>query len=157
VSASEIERQFTVEKLPEGLDEIEPVTVLQGYLAIEEDGTEVRIRRMGGRLFLTVKRGGGMVRTELETEIDLEQFEELWPGTEGRRIEKSRHAVPLGDLTAEVDVYAGRLAGLISVEVEFASREEAARFDPPAWFGREVTHDERYKNRNLALHGAPER
>jgi CYTH domain-containing protein len=41
------------------------------------------------------------------------------------------------------------------VEVEFASVEDSARFSPPEWFGPEVTEDERYKNRQLAVHGLP--
>jgi CYTH domain-containing protein len=28
---------------------------------------------------------------------------------------------------------------------------------PPSWLGREITDDARYKNRNLALHGRPDK
>jgi CYTH domain-containing protein len=53
-------------------------------------------------------------------------------------------------VTAEVDVFGGALAPLVLAEVEFESEDAADRFDAPAWMGREVTEDARYKNRNLA-------
>ena len=69
---------------------------------------------------------------------------------------KVRHFVPLGEgLRAEVDVYAGELDGLRTAEVEFDSRADADRFEPPAWFGEELTGDERYANRSLATAGLP--
>jgi adenylate cyclase len=41
----------------------------------------------------------------------------------------------------------------VLVEVEFDSDEAMAGFDPPAWFGIEVTDDRRYTNAGLALDG----
>ena len=58
--------------------------------------------------------------------------------------------------TAEVDEYAGALDGLVVAEVEFADEETARGFEPPAWFGRELTDDWRYANRSLAGDGMPE-
>ena len=36
-----------------------------------------------------------MVRTEEEFPIDERRFESLWPLTEGRRLTKTRHLIPL--------------------------------------------------------------
>jgi adenylate cyclase len=41
------------------------------------------------------------------------------------------------------------------VEVEFASRQEAEAFDPPDWFGAELTGAAGWSNAALARHGAP--
>ena len=80
----------------------------------------------------------------------------FWPLTEGRRLEKTRHVIPAGaDLTIELDVYSGALTGLLVAEVEFGSEEAAGTFEPPAWFGTEVTDDARFKNQQLASVGAP--
>jgi CHAD domain-containing protein len=96
------------------------------------------------------------VREEVEVAIGPSAFEALWPLTEGRRVRKARHYVPLnGYLRAEVDVYEGELEGLLTAEIEFASREEAERFQPPAWLGDELTGDERYANQSLATRGLP--
>jgi adenylate cyclase len=40
-------------------------------------------------------------------------------------------------------------------EVEFPDETTAAGFEPPAWFGRELTDDWRYANRSLASDGMP--
>jgi adenylate cyclase len=151
----EIERKFLVERPPDDLDAHPSGEIKQGYLAITDD-VEVRVRRYGDRSFLTVKSSGNESRVEEEIEIDARRFDALWPLTEGRRIEKRRYRIATGDdLTIELDVYHGRLTGLVSAEVEFGSRADADRFAPPPWFGHEVTEDPRYKNKRLATDGLP--
>jgi adenylate cyclase len=150
----EIERKFLVDRAPAELPEGEPID--QGYLVVGEDGVEVRIRRRAGTTTLTVKSGPGMVRTEEELPIEERRFESLWPLTDGRRVTKTRHLIPLEDgLTAELDVYSGAHDGLLTAEIEFPSIEASEAFAPPAWLGREVTDDARYANQALALDGRP--
>jgi adenylate cyclase len=149
----EIERKFLVTE-PPGLAGAQAEEIDQGYLAIGSDG-EVRVRRKGDRLLLTAKRGSGLSRQEAEVELDRQSFDELWRLTEGRRLRKRRYLLPHGDLKIEIDVYGGELAGLTVAEVEFPSEDEAKAFDPPGWFGEEVTGDHRYLNETLATAGAP--
>jgi adenylate cyclase len=151
----EIERKFLVDKMPVDFALGRGVEISQGYLAIGDDA-EVRLRRKGARCFLTVKEGSGLARSEYEIGLVLEQFECLWPATAGRRVSKTRYEVPVGAWTAELDMYSGELAGLMTVEVEFPSVAEASIFEPPEWFGRELTEDPRYANRRLAVDGRPE-
>jgi adenylate cyclase len=149
----EVERKFLVSE-PPNLDDADSQEIDQGYLAIGEDG-EVRLRRKGERLLLTAKRGAGLSREEGEVELDREAFDRLWPLTEGRRLHKRRHVLPLDDDEIEVDVYAGELEGLVIAEVEFGSEEEARAFEPPDWLGEDVTGDPRYLNETLATAGTP--
>ena len=96
-----------------------------------------------------------MVRTEEELDIDERRFESLWPLTEGRRVSKTRHLIPLDSgLAAELDVYRGAHDGLLTAEIEFPSLEASEAF-PPGWLGREVTGDRRFANQALALDGRP--
>ncbi len=151
----EIERKFLVEQLPAGLDTHLHDEIEQGYVALDGQ-TEVRIRRYGDQMFLTVKSGGGQVRLEEEFEIDPRRFRALWPVTEGRRIQKTRYLVPAPDgLTIELDVYHGQLAGLVTAEIEFETPDAAAAFSAPAWLGRDVTDEPQYKNKQLATRGLP--
>jgi CYTH domain-containing protein/CHAD domain-containing protein len=153
--ASEIERKFLVSSAPAWLGECSSVRIEQGYLAIAAE-TELRLRRAGGELTLTAKRGHGEVREEIEVQLGPGQFAALWPLSAERRLTKVRHIVPLGDaLRAEVDVYAGELEGLVTAEVEFGSAARSRWFRPPAWFGEELTGDDRYSNQSLATAGAP--
>lgn len=150
----EVERKFRLRRLPD-LSGTDADPIEQGYLAVGADG-EVRLRRKGERTLLTVKRGRGLSRGEAEVEVSREQFETLWPLTDGRRLRKRRHVLPHDGLEIEVDVYEDELEGLIVAEVEFDSEEQAREFEPPAWLGDEVTGDERFLNESLAVDGAPE-
>ncbi len=145
----EIERKWLVSAVPDALGEGDPIE--QGYLAIEPGLGEARVRRSSKGCRLTAKRGAGLVRGEWEITLSAEQFEAMWPATEGRRVEKVRYR--LGPI--ELDVYEGALAGLIVAEVEFASVEEAAAFEVPGWFGEDVTEDPAYRNQRLAVDGRP--
>ncbi len=152
--AVEIERKFLVVEPP-------PADVLgagvhyrQGYLAGEGD-VESRVRISPDGAWLTVKAGRGVARTEVEVAIPIAEAESLWPHTAGRRLEKDRFRVVVDGGVAEVDRYADELAGLWTVEVEFASEAAATAFVPPAWFGTEVSHVDGWSNGALARHGRP--
>ena len=153
----EIERKFVLSEIP-GDDVLGTGQLLrQGYLAEEGDVT-VRVRITERATMLTVKAGAGLSRTEVEVRIARHEAGALWSHTDGRRIEKTRHRVAhrdLGGHVADVDVYAGALAGLCTAEVEFDSEEEAESFVPPPWFGREVTGERQWTNAALARHGLP--
>jgi CYTH domain-containing protein len=151
----EIERKFLVPDLPEGLEGYRSEEIEQGYLAVGAE-SEVRIRRIGEAVLLTVKRGSGGRRLEEEIEITAGQYRRLWPLSEGLRVTKRRFYVPVDDLVAEVDVYSNDLESLVTAEVEFPSEDRSRAFEPPAWFGGEVTGDPRFANKALARDGLPE-
>ncbi len=156
-TSREVERKFLVDRVPAEVCAVESVRIRQGYLAVSSE-SEVRIRDSDGDYTLTVKSGRGIERAESEVQLLGTQFEKLWPMTEGHRVEKRRMRVALEDgLVAELDVYEGGLEGLVTVEVEFASRREADEFVPPSWFGEDVSEDHRYKNASLARFGSPVR
>jgi adenylate cyclase len=151
---AEIERKFLVEHLPPELEIDSEDEIAQGYLSTGED--QVRLRRRGDRYLITAKRGHGLIRDEVEVPLERDSFEELWPMTEGRRLEKTRRTTQVDEHTAEIDVYKGPLDGLMTVEVEFEDAGAAEAFSPPAWFSRELTSDPRYSNTRLAMTGLPE-
>ena len=145
----EIERKWLVSEIPD-LSGCKSARIVQGYLAVAADATEVRLRKKGRRYFETVKRGMGLRRREREVTITQKQFDSLWPATRGRRLEKVRYTLKWKTKKIEVDIYEKHLNGLVVAEVEFKSRKDAAAFSPPDWFGKDVTRDKRYKNVNLA-------
>lgn len=149
---TEIERKFLVTTFEPTAD---GASVEQGYIALDGD-VEVRVRRKGGTCTLTLKQGGGLQRVEVEQTIDDDTFEALWPSSAGRRVTKVRHAVPADDLTIEVDVFTGDLAGLVVAEVEFDDTARAGAWTPPDWFGRELTGETGWSNAALARAGRPD-
>jgi CYTH domain-containing protein/CHAD domain-containing protein len=151
----ERERKFLVDAVPGDLDLSDRVEIRQGYL-IADDSASVRVRDAAEKgCTLTVKAGQGAERTELEFAIDREHFDAAWQHTQGRRIVKTRHRIPFGIHLIELDVFADELEGLVFAEVEFDSADALAAFEPPPWFGQEVTDDGRYTNASLALRGRP--
>jgi len=149
----ERERRYLVAELPGELPE--PLRIEQGYVTTGR--VTVRVRRVDDRHVLTIKTGSGRNRTEIERDLDREEFDALWDEATELRIVKRRHLVPLDDgLTAELDLFDGELAGRRMVEVEFDDDASADAFEPPAWFGREVTEDNRYTNSSLAKRGWPD-
>ncbi len=147
--SQEIERKFIIEKLPSELQVIKPKPLEQGYIALEIQGQEVRLRKSKGQYWLTVKTNGDMIRKEYEVELSKNQFSVLWPSTLGRRIIKDRYLLPRQDYNIEVDVYLQPLQGLILAEVEFSSIHQANLYEKEAWMGKEVTRLNFLKNRNL--------
>ena len=147
----EIERKFLVRRLPPAFARRQGRSIVQGYLAVSPDGTEVRVRNCGGEYFLTIKHGTGVSRSEVELKLTEAQFMSLWPLTRGQRISKTRFALPHPAGALELDVFRGPLQGLMTVEIEFPTRRASRAFQPPNWFGPEITHREAYRNRTLAL------
>lgn len=150
----EIERKFLVVSDAWTADAGPGRLILQSYVAAE-NGNSVRVRILGdGSATLTVKTGGSaMVRDEFEYPVPVSDARRMMDQSVGELIEKTRHLVPFGQFIWEVDVYHGRLGGLVVAEVEMASEDD--RPEIPPWCGREVTDDRNYSNAALARGGQP--
>jgi CYTH domain-containing protein len=145
--AKEIERKFLVEG--DFMPFVESSSrIAQGYIARSEELT-LRVRTRDDKGYLTIKGRSdeaGMRRDEWEYEIPVEEARELLLFSRGT-IDKTRHLVPVGLHTFEVDCFYGENEGLVMAEVELKSEDES--FERPAWLGREVTGDRRYYNSQL--------
>ena len=124
-------------------------------LNISNENFEIRLRKKQDIYYQTIKEGKGIERTELEIEITENQFNELWKLTKGKQVEKQRFEINYLAHIIELDVFSGELKGLIIAEIEFENIEIANSFELPDWFNMEVTLDENYKNKNLAINGIP--
>lgn len=156
----EIERKFLVASLPEDvyLSEMHSERIEQGYLANGSGKNTVRIRKKGDKYFETVKQKYGLnpaERMELEIELTEEQFNTLWPATEGKRVEKTRYYIPYEETVIELDVFEGDNAGYMLAEVEFPNVIDADLFVPPDWLGPDVTADGHFGNAHIAKTGFP--
>lgn len=151
----EVERKFLVASA-EWRDLVEAdIRIRQFYLAASP-GRSVRIRISDGRSAkLTLKFGDrARERDEYEYSIPLDEAEEMMGFAIGRVIEKTRHHVRHRGYLYEVDVFGGKLAGLVIAELE--TPEDVPDEMLPDWLGREVTGESRFYNASLALGGIPE-
>ena len=144
----EIERKFLVRGDGWRRDVRRSARMRQAFLG--GDGVSVRVRITGERARLNIKeRRLGIEREEFDYPLPLDEAERLFALAGGGRIDKTRHYVPAGELTWEIDEFDGDNAGLVVAEIELPSRE--ASIERPPWLGEEVTDDERYYNVALAL------
>ena len=160
--AAEIERVFLLRAMPEPMPAGETWRIEQGYLPPAEEGgageagmLEGRLRRIerpdgSVRHVHTVKRGTGLVREEVEREVDAATFARGWPRTEGRRLSKVRVRVRDGDRVWEVDRFAGLPVVLAECELPAADAPLAIPAWLAPWIEREVTEDPAYRNYELA-------
>lgn len=140
----EIERRFLASiSDPDALPA--PRVLRQGYLTAGEPA--VRVRDDGGRFVLTVKAGRGRVRREVEVDVPPAEGRALLEMAGERVLEKRRHHAGRW----EVDVFHGKLQGLVIAEVELAHEDEALPPPPPGVvLLREVTDDVDFANQRLA-------
>lgn len=151
----EIERKFLVIGDAWRAQVVRSQRMAQGYLndpgALREgrEQASMRIRVAGGEAWLNLKsRVIGPSRQEFEYVIPLADAEALLALCVGGRIEKTRHYIPCGGLTFEIDEFGGDNAGLVVAEIELPSEDFA--FKRSDWLGAEVTHETRYYNSSLA-------
>lgn len=149
--AREIERKFLLKTGDWRALATRSCGMRQGYIAASERAS-VRVRVAGPEAWLNIK-GGGLVanRAEYEYAIPLADAEELLASLcERPLVEKTRHFVPYGGFTWEIDEFRGDNAGLVVAELELD--DEAQAFPRPGWLGVEVTELPRYYNVNLVQH-----
>ncbi|MEO6109614.1 MAG: hypothetical protein ABIP50_01205 [Candidatus Saccharimonadales bacterium] len=162
---AEVERRFEVDPdtIPE-LDITQELLIEQGYVAIGNKGSELRVRTIVDThtdetsYTMTVKSSSGLVRGEPinEAEIPEDLFHELWEQTHNRTLQKLRRISSFGPHEVAIDAFLQRHRGLTMTEIEFAgatTEEKIAaseRFVPFTWLGRELTEDPNYRNRALA-------
>ena len=139
----EIERKFLVKALPEQLENFSRHRIEQAYLCTDP---VLRIRRKDETYILTYKGPGFLVREEHEFPLKEESYEQLLKKAEGNVISKWRYRIPYEAYVIELDVFDPPFAPLILAEVEFSSEEEATLFEPPVWFGEDVTYNPSYTN-----------
>ena len=122
--------------------------VRQGYFAEQPDrSTHVQVTGDAGHLILVSHSARGPA--EDAAEISSAQAEALLALTAGQ-VEYLSTAIDIGSHTATIQrVVAPAPLDLISIA--FKHDKAAQKFQPPAWFGPEVSADPSYRLRALAL------
>ena len=170
--AAEIERVYLLRALPTPLPHGEVWRIDQGYLPLQSQviegnshgsGAPIPPHQLEGRLrrithsdgsvehIHTIKSGVGLVRQETERSIDAETFAREWPRTVGRRLEKLRTRITIGDRLWEIDQFTH--IPVVLAECELPSIDTP--LDIPDWLApfivREVTEEPAFRNAELAL------
>lgn len=150
--AAEIERKFLIKTIPPDIGKFPHKEIIQWFLNDPTTGKSIRVRHIWDAYKVTRKKWHGLVREEIEVDISKEEFDQLRFQVENHFIEKTRYELAYDGLTIELDVYKN-LQGLITAEVEFASKRDAKKFVAPVWFGEELTNMRQASNAYIANHG----
>lgn len=147
----ESERKFLIKLMPSLVGLIR-LAIEQHY--ITKSPNPLRIRRKGNMYEQTkktpVKPGDKSRQVEVTVLLRKDEFIRL-RRLSLKHLVKTRYLIKLpGGLTAELDVFGGKLKGLVWVEVEFKNEAQRKRFVPPSWFGHEVTNEKWASNSWLA-------
>ena len=142
----EVERKFKVKTMPD-LNKYPKKIIEQGYLNTDP---VLRVRQEDDHYYMTYKSKGFIEREEYNLPLNKEAYEHLIQKADGIVISKERYLIPYQKFTIELDVFKKDLDGLVIAEVEFETLDEANAFNPPEWFGEDVTSDPAYSNSNLS-------
>ena len=162
----EIERKFTISKLPYNLTAYPCRIIEQAYLNTDP---VVRIRRQDDDFYLTYKGKGLLAREEYNLPLNEASYYHLRKKADGNIISKKRYVIPIDhpqfdttytssaeisidqiSLSVELDIFEAPFDSLVIAEVEFPNQEMAEAFLPLDWFSQDVTNDPAYHNSNLS-------
>ena len=144
----EIERKFTVDLQKwESVVKPLPKQIVQSYLSTNPDCT-VRVRIKGSKGFLTIKgKTIGISRSEFEYEIPLNDAKQMIASFAEKTLSKLRYEIKVGKHIWEIDVFQGKIEGLIIAEIELKSENET--FTKPYWVIDDVSDNIEYYNSRL--------
>jgi CYTH domain-containing protein len=144
----EIERKFLINAEKWNLfPKPEPVLIKQGYLLNSPEAT-VRLRTKGDLGYLTIKgESKGISREEFEYQIPFNDVIQMFNNFQSKVLSKWRYTLTFENKIWEIDVFKGKLSGLILAEIELKSEDET--FTLPPFIDEEVSFNPEYYNSNL--------
>lgn len=148
--AAEIERKFLVKQGTAFLKGFKSERIVQGYL--HQQGLTSRVRIVNGvSAYLTLKGPKkGISCAEYEYPIPLADAQEMMVLCGKRCLTKTRYYVQHEGNEWHVDVYEGKLLGLVTAEIELPHQDK--KFDHPDWVHIELTRKKGFSNKYLARH-----
>ena len=140
--------------------------IIQGYpVHLQQPGVAVRVRKsisfIGNIKYEYGEKHEGteLITPEAERIIPEKDGIVLLSDCEDNILNKIRWRVKIGKkLTVEVDEFISirnEPVILTISEVEFKSTEDAEAFEPPTWFGKEITAEFKWSNYQLCTEGIP--
>lgn len=134
--ADEITRKFLVKTMPD-LSGFRP-SYFERYYIFRDSKIELRIQQNGDKYELERKEIINKVKSLKSTmQICKQEFEKL-KALGSQAIFRDMYIIHQNPEIC-IMIYHGRYEGLVRVEIDFVSEEEAASFTIPDWYGKEIT------------------
>jgi len=140
----ELEKTYLAKFIPSKLENKKEMIDI--YIPDGIDHAPIRIRKNGNKFYITkkqpAKENDSSVLIEQTIELSEAEFIELEKEIKGRRIEKIRCSFNHKGNTAEIDVFQGKLKGLVLVDFEFDTEEAKEKFKMPDFCLADVTQED---------------
>jgi len=138
----ELERTFLVKKIPD-LSKARKVEMVDVYIPKSHEHPTLRIRKNGTKYEMTKKMPVGKdpsVQKEQTIILNKEEFDIL-SKLDGKRTEKNRYVFEVNGRICEIDIFRGRLKGLVLADFEFQKEDEKSEFKMPCFCLADVTKE----------------
>lgn len=141
----ELELTYLAKSLPKEIQGVEPIQMVDMY--IPKSGIAhptLRLRKLGDIHEITKKSpvDNADASRQYEHTIKLNKLEyDALAKAGGLVIEKNRYQVYINGYQAEVDVFGGKLSGLVVIDFEFATNDEKNAFLPPSVCLKNITQE----------------
>ncbi len=141
----EIERTYLAKYLPAELKKLKFDVMEDIYIPKKAKHSRLRIRRIGDNFFINkktpLKNKDSSVHKEEIIKITEDEFNSLRL-SDSNVIKKIRYYYPFNEIVSEIDVFLGKLKGLVLVDFEFSSYKEMSKFKIPDFCLADVTNEE---------------
>jgi len=134
----EIERKWIIKELPKDYTLSSPI-LYERHFIFNQDDIEIRIQRKGNRYELERKvKQSQLSRDTMKVEITENEYNRLKELSVSSISRESYMIAKYPEIS--IKRYLDRCDGLIRVEIEFDSEDQAINFKPYDWFGEEITN-----------------
>jgi adenylate cyclase len=148
---TERERVFLVQCLPGDINKYEPTPIQVGDFFDSNSEDALKIKRKGDNFHL-IKKETNSIHERVEHIINIKEGEfDILIKCAVQSHRKIRYKYPYGEYICEIDYYLDKLDGYVRAEVEFNNNEEMNNFNPPEWFGNEITEINHEIHENLGI------
>ncbi|MCH9812433.1 MAG: hypothetical protein K0U47_00655 [Epsilonproteobacteria bacterium] len=161
----QIEKKYllnnSVERLIDDL-ELKKQSIFEFYTEIKVC-KEVKYSKLGSKYYKTIKTGVAGSKEQNSVKISKALYLKNKKHTIGKKIAKVRYQLSHQERSEQyyIDKFSHGLKNIYLLEVSFQNQSQKLKFKLPSIFKnlviKEVTKDERYQNKNLALLGDPEK
>jgi CYTH domain-containing protein len=151
----EIEKTYLAKFLPANLKKCKSKQLIDIYLPKKTKHAKLRIRKSGDTYTITKKQPvsstSASIQLEESVSITAAEYQSL-AKLDGNKIQKIRYYYSYNKQTAEIDVFAGKLKGLVLIDFEFRNQKELKDFKMPNFCLVEVTEEEAIAGGVLSQH-----
>ena len=142
---TELELTYLVKSIPKEVAGVSPSHLLDIYIPDTPSHAHLRLRRQDNHYEITkktpIKDGDASAQVEQTISLSKDEFEALAIASQ-KRVAKDRYKMQIDGSKAELDVFTGKLAGLVLIDFEFDSLDAKASFTPPDFILADVTQED---------------